>query len=112
VTQRPVHCTDKKRETIYIKDQDKWERDDAQTKLKTVIKTIALKNQLLIHTFKDKFPDCNRSTSRYSDQYNKIVVESMGGFGDNDAEKQDKIMKRIIREIVISRADTSTTLLH
>ena len=41
ITERPVHCTDKKRETIYIKDEDKWEKDEDDKKLKKFIKTIA-----------------------------------------------------------------------
>jgi hypothetical protein len=103
VTQRPVHCTDTKRETVYIKDQDRWERDDTHMKLKSMIHKVSSKNQRMLHTFKERYPDCHRSTSRYSDQYNKIVVESMGGTGDDDDEKKDKIMKRIVREVGIPK---------
>jgi len=71
VTQRPVHCTDKKRETIYIKDDDKWEKDENEVKLKKFIKAIAFKNQKLFPKFKEKYPDYNDSESIYSDQYSK-----------------------------------------
>ena len=52
ITQRPVHCTDKKRETMYIKDEDQWmKEDDKKSKLRKVIKTIADKNILIIHIY-------------------------------------------------------------
>ena len=96
ITQRPIHCTDKKRETLYIKDEDKWEKEDEEKKkLRKVIKKVASKNQRLLPQFKEAHPDCNRASSKYSDQYNKIIVESMGGSGDNDDEKEDKIIKKI-----------------
>jgi len=51
VTQRPVHCTDKKRETMYIKDEDKWEKDESNSKIKKAIKRVASKNQRLLPKF-------------------------------------------------------------
>jgi len=104
VTQRPVHCTDKKRETIYIKDEDKWEKDsDEKIKLRKIIKRVAFKNQKLLPIFKEKYPDCKKSTSRLSDQYNKILIESMGGSGDNDLEKENKIIRNITKATVIDK---------
>jgi hypothetical protein len=106
ITQRPIHCTDKKRETLYIKDEDKWEKeDDEKKKLKKVIKKVASKNQRLLPQFKEAHPDCNRASSKYSDQYNKIIVESMGGSGDNDDEKEDKIIKKITTVTTIDKAN-------
>jgi hypothetical protein len=104
VTQRPVHCTDKKRETIYIKDEDKWEKeDDEKKKLRRAIKRVAFKNQKLLPDFKEKYPDYKKSTSRVSDQYNKILIESMGGSGDNDLEKENKIIRNILKASVIDK---------
>ena len=104
VTQRPIHCTDKKRETLYIKDEDKWEKeDDEKKKLRNVIKKVASKNQRLLPQFKEAHPDCNRASSKFSDQYNKIIVESMGGSGDNDLEKEDKIIKKITTVTTIDK---------
>jgi len=103
VTQRPVHCTDKKRDTMYIKDEDKWEKDEERLKLHKVIRKVASKNQRLIPKFKEAHPDCNRSVSKFSDQYNKIIVESMGGPGDNDYEKEEKIIKNISKKVFIEK---------
>jgi hypothetical protein len=106
VTQRPVHCTDKKRETLYIKDEDKWEKDEERLKLHKVVRKVTCKNQNLIPKFKEAHPDCNRSSSKFSDQYNKIIVESMGGSGDNDYEKEEKIIKNISKKVFIEKEET------
>ena len=106
VTQRPVHCTDKKRETMYIKDDDKWEKDEEKLKLHKVVRKVACKNQNLIPKFKEKHPDCGKYHSKFSDQYNKIVVESMGGSGDNDFEKEEKIIKNISKQVFIDKEET------
>jgi hypothetical protein len=103
VTQRPVHCTDKKRETIYIKDEDKWEKDEEKKKMHKLVKKVADKNARLLPKFKEKYPDYNKSTSKTSDQFNKIIVESMGGSGDNDFEKEEKIIKKVSKEIAIEK---------
>jgi hypothetical protein len=104
VTQRPVHCTDKKRETLYIKDENKWEKeDDEKKKIRKAIKKVACKNQRLIPKFKEAHPDCIKAASKFSDQYNKMIIESMGGSGDNDLEKEDKIIKNITKQIVIEK---------
>jgi hypothetical protein len=104
VTQRPVHCTDKKRETIYIKDEDKWEKeDDEKKKIRKAIKKVVTKNICLLPKFKEAYPDCSKASSKYSDQYNKIIVESCGGSGDNDLEKEDKIIRNIAKNVMIEK---------
>jgi hypothetical protein len=104
VTKRPVHCTDKKREVLYIKDEDKWEKEDEdKQKMHKVIRKVACKNQRLIPKFKEEHPDCGKYNSKFSDQYNKIIVESMGGPGDNDLEKEDKIIQKISREVIVEK---------
>ena len=103
-TTRPIHCTDKKRETYYIKDEDKWVKDDEEKKkIKKVINKVAFKNQKLLNKFKELHPGCNFSESKYSDQYSKLVIEAMGGSGDNDKEKEDKIIRKIAKEVTITK---------
>ena len=100
ITERPVHCTDKKRETIYIKDENKWEKDENDKKMRKLIKNVAYKNQKLFPQFKEKYPDYNESYSKYSDQYSKIVIESLA---DGDTEKENKILKNISKVITIDK---------
>jgi hypothetical protein len=104
VSQRPVHCTDRKRETIYIKDENKWEKEDEnKSKLRTAIKRIANKNIKLLPQYREKYPGCQYADSKFSDRYNKTVVEAMGGFGNNDIEKEDKIIHNISKNVVIEK---------
>jgi hypothetical protein len=101
---RPVHCADKKREVIYIKDEDKWEKENEQKqKLRKAIKRVAFKNEKLLPKYKELHPGCNYSDSKYADHYSKLVIEAFGGSGDNDIEKQDKIIRNIAKEIVIDK---------
>jgi len=101
-TKRPVHCTDAKREVMYVKDENKWEKEnDNKQKIRKAIKHVAHKNSKMLKDFKNKHPDCDKSESKFSDQYNKLVIEALGGKGDNDLEKEDKIIKNIAKEVTI-----------
>jgi len=103
-TQRPVHCTDKKREVIYVKDEDKWEKEDMEyKKVRKAIKTIAKKNSKLLFEFKETYPDCIDGDSKHSDTYSKLLVEAYGGFNKEDAENESKIIKNISKEVVIPK---------
>ena len=104
VTQRPVHCTDKKRETMYVKDQDTWEKDEENQKMHRVVKKVTDKNARLILKYKELHPDCMTYHSRFNDTYNKIIVESMGGSGDNMFEKEEKIIGRVSKEVTVDKA--------
>jgi hypothetical protein len=104
VHKRPVHCSDTKREVMYVKDENKWEKEnDEKKKLRKAIKYIAHKNSKVLPEFKAKYPDCIYSDSKKSDQYNKLIIEAMGGKGDNDNEKEEKIIKNIAKEVVINK---------
>jgi hypothetical protein len=108
ITERPIHCTDAKREIIYIKDDNKWEKEDDDNKrLTKAIKYIANKNYKLISKFKDKYPDCIHSDSNKSDQYNKLIIEALGGMGDNEVEKNNKIIKQIAKSAIIHKSSVS-----
>ena len=103
-SKRPVHCTDSKREVMYVKDENKWEKEnETNQKIRKAIKQVAHKNTKMLSEFRVKNPDCLKSTSKVSDQYNKLVFEAMGGKGDNDLEKEDKIIKNIAKEVTIDR---------
>jgi hypothetical protein len=104
VTERPIHCTDKKRETMYIKDENKWEKeDDKKIKMHKMVRKVANKNVNMISEFQKVHPEWKQYSSKYSDQHNKIVIESMGGKGDNDYEKEEKIIKKIAKEVFVDK---------
>jgi hypothetical protein len=104
VNKRPVHCADQKREVMYVKDENIWEKEDENNKkLRKAIRMIAHKNICMFKEYREKYPDCQEYDSKKNDQYNKIVYESMGGKGDNDYDKDTKIIKKIAKEVVISK---------
>jgi hypothetical protein len=101
---RPVHCNDLKRSSLFVKDANVWTKeDDTNNKLKNAIRYIAHKNICALPEWRKKYPDCIYSESKKSDQYNHIVIEAMGGSGDNDDEKADKIISKIAKTITIDK---------
>ena len=100
ITQRPIHCTDKKRETMYIKDENKWEKDDDnKSKIRQAINKVANKNIRLLPQFKEKYPDYNNAYSKVSDVYDKMIIEVMTTAND----KNDKIIHNISRCTTIDK---------
>jgi hypothetical protein len=97
-TVRPIHCTDKKRETMYVKDQGEWEKEDEKkSKLTKAVKNVADKNIKLLPLFREKFPDYKNYSSKTSDKYDKLVIEVM----TTDDCKDEKIIKNISKVTTI-----------
>jgi len=108
VNKRPVHCADQKREVMYVKDENTWEKEDENNKkLRKAIRMIAHKNICMLKDFREKYPDCEEYDSNKNSQYNKIVYESMGGKGDDDYDKDTKIIKKIAKNVIIDKSTTS-----
>jgi hypothetical protein len=103
--QRPIHCSDFKREILYIKDDNQWiKEDDDKLVLQNAIKHIASKNMKQIPEWVKCNPDCYNSDSKTNDKYLKIVSNSMSG---SSKEEQDKnihqIIKNLAKEVVIQK---------
>jgi hypothetical protein len=104
VDKRPVHCSDIKREIMYVKDDDKWEKEEAdKQKIKQVISSVVNKNLGLLPEFQKKYPDCLKSDSKKSDEYNQIIMETMGGGVDTCSKNKEKIIKKIAKEVAIDK---------
>lgn len=105
INKRPIHCSDWKREIIYIKDQDVWEKDNEdKDKLKMAIKTIASKNIKQIPIWQKENPDYFDSSSKTNDKYLKIVSNAMNGSTVEETQKNyDKIISKVAREVVIQK---------
>lgn len=105
INKRPLHCSDQKRETIYIKDNNVWEKEsDNRDKLKLAIKTIASKNIKQIPLWQKENPDCFDSRSKKNDQYLRIVSNSMNGLTPEETKKNyDKIITKLAKEVVIQK---------
>ena len=105
-TKRPVHCTDSKREVLYVKDENKWEKENEDNqKMRKMIKHVTHKNTKLFKEYKEKYPGCEKSESKYSTNYDKLIVEAFGGKGDNDIEKENKIIRNIAKKVTIDKTN-------
>jgi hypothetical protein len=105
VNQRPIHCSDAKRETLYIKENDKWEKDDSnKSKLETAVRKVGSKNIRLIPEWRKQHPNCTDLDSNKNDLYLKIVGNSMcGGTVEETENNYNKIKKNIIKQVVIQK---------
>jgi hypothetical protein len=102
---RPIHCSDLKREVLYIKDENKWEKDSEDKQmLQRAIKEVTYKNIRQIAEWVKKYPDCRQSDSRKNDQYIRITMNSMSGGTEEEQEKNiNKIIANIAKEVVIEK---------
>ena len=102
---RPLHCSDTKREILYVKDNNKWEKEtDDKPILTKAIKVIANENIKQIKNWTDKNPDCTASDSRKNDLYLKIVSNSMNGLTEEEGKKNiNKIISNVAKEIAIQK---------
>jgi hypothetical protein len=103
IYKRPVHCSDAKRETLYVKNDDRWEKEARNNpKLRYAIKTASFQSMKLTVLWSDTYPESKSSESRLNDKYMKLVFNSTGGHGEI-ADSEDKIIRRILKEIVIEK---------
>ena len=104
VHMRPVHCTDLKRETLYVKYQDVWEKEGDDNKLiRKAIKHISSKNHNAAETFKEIHPDCMEYNSKHGDHFLKLRIEALGGSGNDSYEGHSKIIKNIAKAVTIDK---------
>jgi hypothetical protein len=103
---RPIHCSDSKRETLYIKDDNQWFKDDEQkTNLTKAIKQVANKNIKKISEWQQLNPNYSDPESKQNDKYMKIVLNSMSGSTKEEADKNyEKIVKNIAKEVIIEKS--------
>ena len=105
ISDRPIHCSDSKREIVYIKDKNQWNKeDDNKSLLTNAIKHVAHKNMRQIREWTKVNPEYNNSSSKQNDRYLKIVSNSMNGSTEEEANKNyNKIIKNITKETVIEK---------
>tara|TARA_B100000902_G_scaffold1065_1_gene1398 strand:+ start:2566 stop:3447 length:882 start_codon:yes stop_codon:yes gene_type:complete len=96
VHERPLHCTDSKRETLYIKDDDKWEKDKDKTKIKEVIKKASNKNYMALQNWRKENPD-------YLDDDSKAIyyAKAMSAAGKPIDGIDQKIIKNVCKQTYV-----------
>jgi len=101
---RPLHCTDLKRETVYIKDEDKWEKDEDKVKLRKAVKGVAYKNERMRPVWYDSTPDVGIVGTENYENFFKYSKASLGGYGREETKSfEDKVMKNVLKEVTIDK---------
>lgn len=106
VHKRPIHCSDSKREILYIKENGEWQKDDEEkSKITKAIKIIGNKNMKQISEWQKAYPEYNDPSSKQNDKYMKMLCNAMSGSTKEEAEKNyDKIIRNIAKEVVIDKS--------
>ena len=101
---RPLHCTDLKRETVYIKDDDRWEKDEDKVQLRKAVKGVANKNERMRPIWYDSTPDVGIMGTENYEKFFKYSESSLGGCGKEETRLfEDKVMKNVLREVTIDK---------
>ena len=105
IYKRPIHCSDLKRETLYIRDKNIWEKEDKEkTKLKNAIKYVGSKNIQQIPLWVEKNPTCTDYTSKKNDEYMSLIGNTMiGSTLQEQNDNVNKIISKVVKEIVIEK---------
>ncbi len=103
VYKRPIHCSDYKREVMYVRDDDIWEKENSTyDKLRKAIKHITKKNGDLMIPWRDQNPQCMNNRHRLNDVYLRIMNQSMGGKGEF-VDSENKIIKKLSKAVYINK---------
>jgi hypothetical protein len=105
VITRPLHCTDVKRETVYIKDNDTWEKEtDEKKKLNWAVNRIAQLNLNQIQQWQQEFPDSVKNNTPDNEKFTELALAALGGRDMEEIQRyNDKIMKNVLKEVILSR---------
>ena len=113
VHKRPIHCSDLKREVMYVKDKDVWEKDEDKKKTTLAIRHIADKNFKQIHQWLVENPEAKDARNKKNEQYMKIVNKCTGGIDEEEDEKYyGKIITNVAKEVVIDKHHQSLPPLY
>jgi hypothetical protein len=103
IYKRPIHCSDAKREIIYVKDANVWTKEEKDNpKLRQAIKSVSFRNMKLVYNWSNAYPESKDNESRLNDKYMQLVIQSTGG-NNPIVESENKIIRRIAKEIVIGK---------
>ena len=103
VYNRPIHCSDAKREIMYVKDDNIWEKENSTyDKLRKAIKQVTYKNSALLMPWSKKYPACMNNQHHLNDVYIQLVGQAMGG-KEEFVDSENKIMKKIAKAVLITK---------
>jgi len=105
VCKRPIHCSDLKRETLYVKDKNAWEKENGENiKIKRAIKEVEHKNIKQLPQWREENPTAEDTETKKHMEYQNVLLEAMGGStSEDDNKKREKIIRNIAKEVVIEK---------
>ena len=102
IYKRPLHCTDLKRDTLYIKQGDTWTKDtEDKTELKKIVETVKCRNYRSLRLWEREHPEAFECDTQDNIDYMRISSESLGGFNSTDTIKLNKIIKHVVKEVYV-----------
>jgi hypothetical protein len=109
IHERPIHCTDLKRETLYIKENDKWEKDnDDKSKFKDVLATVVNRNVAQVKHWEEENPRCKIPETDEYEFYFVIARQSLGGGNyDVTVRNNDRILRAIAGKVYLDKKTKS-----
>jgi hypothetical protein len=101
----PIHCTDLKRETLYIKDNDKWEKEnDEKRRFKWAINRIAQLNLNQLQNWQLAYPESVVNNTPANEKFTELALVALGGRGEEQENKfREKIMKNVLKEVLLDK---------
>ena len=103
IHKRPIHCSDAKREIMYVKDENVWEKENSTyDKLRKAIKHITCKNSSMLVPWSKEHPQCMNNQHHLNDVYIQMMGQAMGG-KESFLESENKIMKKIAKAVLIEK---------
>jgi hypothetical protein len=103
IYKRPIHCSDGKREIMYVKDDNVWEKEsNTNDRLRKAIKKVTYKNSSMLVPWSQKYPQCMNNQHHLNDVYVKMLGQAMGG-KEEFVDSENKIMKKIAKAVLIEK---------
>jgi hypothetical protein len=104
VTKRPLHCTDLKRETMYIKDNDEWSKDTPEnSKLHKMIGYVAKRNYATIPLWRETYPECQNWNDPKYDFCVDMMRNILGDIGEKQTRLDNKVIKNLSKHITVEK---------
>jgi len=104
ITKRPIHCTDVKRETMYIKDKDEWCKDtDELTKLRRILSSISMTNYRSVANWRQAHPKSEIMDSREYNFCYKMMRAILGDAEDEQIRLDNKIIKTFAKDLFVNK---------
>jgi len=104
IHKRPIHCSDTKRDTMYVHADDVWIKDNSDhDEVRALVQRITAKNIRMIPIWQDMYPNSRNNMHKLNDTYMSLTRQAMGGFGGTIPENESKIIRKIAKSVFIDK---------